>query len=78
MGRYTRTWQFVWEKPYMDEILSFQKDRSVAEEVAIECENFLGIPVMVTQTRWDKFRRRYRVVCRRQHLEDGFVWEREP
>ena len=78
MGRYTRTWQFVWEKPYMDEVLSFQKDRSVAEEIAIEIENFLAIPVMVTQTRWDKFLRRYSVVCRRQNLEDGFVWEREP
>ena len=62
----------------MDEVLSFQKDFDTAQEIAIECENSLSIPVMVTQTRWDKFRRRYRVVCRRQHLEDGFVWEREP
>ena len=62
----------------MDEILSFQKDRSVAEEIAIECENFLGIPVMVTQTRWDKFRRRYRVVCRRQHLKTALYGSEKP
>ena len=62
----------------MDEVLSFQKDFDTAQEIAIECENSLSIPVMVTQTRWDKIRRRYRVVFRRQHLEDGFVWEREP
>ena len=69
-----RTWKWIWEKDYMNEVLSFEKTHADAIETAKECEHFLSIPVIVTQTRWDKVRRRYRVVCRRQHLQDGFVW----
>ena len=62
----------------MWEVLSFQRDRSTADEIAIECENFLAIPCHVRRTWLDILLRRWRVVCDRAGLEDGFVWERRP
>jgi hypothetical protein len=62
----------------MWEVLSFQRDRETADEVAQECENFLAIPCTVQRTFLDRILRRWRVVCDRAGLEDGFVWEREP
>ena len=41
-----------WAVPY--EILSKQNDKSTAEEIALECENFMGIPFVVHQTWLDK------------------------
>lgn len=61
-----------WTVPY--EILSKQNDKSTAEEIALECENFMGIPFVVHQTWFDKVMGRWSVSCLRQHLEDGFVW----
>jgi len=60
------------------ETLSIQRDRSTADEIAVECENFLAIPCVVHQTFLDRLLRRWRVSCLRAHLEDGFVWERLP
>ena len=80
MGRYTRTWKWIWEPDNplptdFNEVLGFEKTYAKATELAKDCEHFLAIPVMVKQTRWDKFLRRYRVVCNSKHLSDGFVWE---
>jgi len=69
MGRSQRT---MWE------ILSFQRDYETAVEVARECENYLAIPCYARKTWLDFFLFRWRVVCERRHLEDGFVWERAP
>lgn len=61
-----------------NETLSIQRDKAVAEEIAIECENFLSIPCVAHQTILDRILRRWRVSCLRIHLEDGFVWEKVP
>ena len=61
----------------MSEVLSIQRTYEDAQDIADGCNKFLAIPVIVMQTRLDKLLRRYRVVCNREHLEQGIVWERE-
>ena len=75
MGRFTRTWKWIWEDDILNEVLGFEKTHAKAVDLAKDCEHFLAIPVTVTQTRWDKFLRRYRVVCNSKHLSDGLAWE---
>lgn len=63
---------FKWAVPY--ETLSIQNTKGMAEEIALECENFMGYPFVVHQTFFDRVLGNWRVSCLRAHLENGFAW----
>ena len=50
----------------------------MAIEIALECEHFMAIPMVVKQTWLDILLFRWRIVADSQHLSDGFRWEAEP
>ena len=63
---------------HMDELIWQGRNKEMAIEIALECEHFLAIPMVVKQTWIDRLLFRWRIVADSQHLSDGFAWEAEP